>query len=253
MKPLVFLLLITTQVALGQVQDSAAVISIPPKSNFKYGLISDLSLSPTFTLLPNIRSFFRSNQIRADGPLTFFLNIGFGVRVKRFKFLSQIGFGLKRATPYYEFPATGSEFIAQNSVANYTSLLVGYDVVNSRNRRLYINLGLGGMEYGFNIFRRTNQAIPFQTILQTGQTGTVPSLLLRNIGYVDINVEYGHRERRKRSIDFVTRLGYRSGTYAKEYESEAFPLINAPRDRIGQIYIQSVLSLSTNNNRWKFR
>lgn len=253
MKRLIFLLLITTQVAFGQADDSTASVSITPKSDFKYGLIGDFGFAPTATLLPTIRSFFRDNQIRSDGSLTLFLNFGFGVRLRRLKLLAQNGFGLKNARAYSELPATGSESVAQNSVANYTGLLVGYDVVNSRNRRLYINVGLGGMEYGFNIFRRTNQTVPFQSVLQTGQTGTLSSLLLRNVGYVDVNLEYAQREKRKRSIEYVIRLGYRSGTYAKAYESDAFLLIDAPRDRIGQIYLQTSLSLSANNNKWKFR
>lgn len=253
MKRLLFTLLLTTQVALGQADDSTATLSIPPKSDYKYGLIGDFGLSPTLTLLPTIRSFFRDNQIRPDASLALFLHFGFGVRLRRFKLLVQNGFGTKDTKTYSDLPATGFESVAQNSVANYTGLLVGYDVVNSRNRRLYVNIGIGGMEYGFNIFRRTNQAVPFQTILQTGQTGTLSSLLLRNVGYVDVNLEYAHRERRKRGIDVVTRLGYRSGTYTKAYESDAFQLTDAPKDRIGQIYLQTSLSLSTNNNKLKFQ
>ena len=248
-----FIALLTTQVAFGQADDSTAVVSIPPKSDFKYGFASELGLSNAVTLLPNNRSFFKDNQIRPDPSLTLLVNIGFTLRINRLKLLAQNGFGLNNARTYYEFPTTGSETVVQNSIATYTGLLVGYDVLNARNRRLYINAGLGGMEYGFNIFRRTDQTVLFQNILQTTQTGTVSSLLLKNVGYVDVNVEYTQREKRKRSVGVVLRLGYRSGTYRKAYESDAFQLVNAPKDRIGQIYFQSLLNLSVNNNKWKFR
>ena len=153
MKRLLLLLLITTQVAVGQADDSTAVATLPIKSDFQFGLISDLGLLTTATLLPNIRSFFKANQIRPDPSLAFFLNFGFGVRLRRFKLTVQNGLGLKISSDYSQLPVAGSESVAQNSVANYMGILVGYDIVNSRNRRLYINFGLGRMEHGFNIFR----------------------------------------------------------------------------------------------------
>ena len=253
MKRLLLLLLIITQVAFGQADDSTAVVSLPVKTNFKYGLASEFGLSSTVTLLPNIRSFFRENQIRPDPSLALILNTGVTIRINRIKLLLQNGFGLNNAGTYYDFPATGSEIVAQNSIAAYSGMLIGYDVINARNRRLYINAGFGGMEHGFNIFRRTNRTVPFQDILQTTQTGTVSSLLLKNVGYLDVNVEYTQREKRKRSVGVVLRLGYRRGTYRKAYESDAFRLVDAPKDRIGQIYFQSLLNLSVNNNKWKFR
>lgn len=253
MNRLLLLLLISAHTALGQVSDSAATAPFPPKSNFKRGLIADFGFSPTLTRLPTLRSFFSANQIRLDASLVLFCHFGFGVRFNRLKLLAQNGFGLSSKT---EDPISANkpdEFVAQTTVANYTGLFLGYDVLNARNRRLYVNVGLGGLEYGFNIYKRSNQTVPFQSILQTGQSGVVSSLLLRNVGYLDVNVEYAYREKRKLSIEYAIRLGYRSGTYAKAYESEAYLLTNAPKDRIGQIYLQTTLSLSANSDKFRIR
>ncbi|MBC8155650.1 MAG: hypothetical protein H7Z72_22405 [Bacteroidetes bacterium] len=149
-----------------------------------------------------------------------------------------------------ELPTTGPELVAQSSIARVTSLWVGYDVMNSRNRRLYINAGFGGMDYGLNVLRRTNQAVPFGTILQTAQTGVIPSLRLRGVGYIDVNLEYAQREKGRRSAGFTTRLGYRTGTYAKAYESDAYQLIDAPKERVSQIYLQTVINTSVNSDKW---
>lgn len=246
MKRYVFLLLITAHAAVGQTVDSTSVL--PAKSNFKYGLISEFGLSNTITWLPAIRSYFKSNQIRPDGLADLCFTFNFGIRFNRFKLLTQNGISIKAARTYAELPTNGATFVAESTGMSYSGLLIGYDLVNARNRRLYINAGLGGIQYGFNIFRRTTQAIPFQTLLQTSQTGTIPSLLLRDAGYVDVNVEYAQREKRRRSIAYVLRLGYRTGTYAKAYESDAYLLVDPPSDQIRQLYVQAAFSLSTNFN-----
>lgn len=253
MKRYLFAFFLLTHGVTAQTRDSIFTDTIPAISNFKRSIIIEFGLAPTVTRLPTIRSFFRANQIQPDPSLSLFFNFGFGFRLKRFKVLAQNGIGLKNARTYYELPTTGPESVAQSSIANYTSLWVGYDVLNSRNRRLFINAGLGGMEYGLNVLRRTNQAVPFGAILQTAQTGVISSLRLREVGYIDVNLEYARREKRRQSVGFTTRLGYRTSTYAKAYESDAYQLTGAPKERISQIYLQTVFSFSFNGDKWGFR
>ncbi len=253
MKRFLFLLLMTAHAAAGQTGDSTVTSPFPPVSNFKRGFIAEIGFSHTLTSLPNIRSFFRSNQVQSGGSLDLFVNIGFGLRFNRLKVLSQLGYSLQSPRSYTELPATGSQLIAQKTAATYAALLVGYDLVNARNRRLYINAGFSSLEYGFTIFRRTGQTVSFPNVLQTGQPAVVPSLTLTNVGCVDVNLEYTQREKRKRNVESIIRVGYRMGTYAKAYESDAYRLIDAPKDRIGQFYLQTNFSFSVNSDRFQLR
>ncbi len=227
--------------------------TFPVKSHFRRGILTEFGLAGTVTGLSNLRSFFRNNQIRGASIFDLYVSIGGGVRLNRVKILAQYGFGLKDDKAYFDLAQNGDEIVARNTLANYSALFVGYDIIDARNRRLYLNVGLGGLEYGYTIFRRSSQPVSFPTILSASQPGTVPSLLLRNAGFVDVNLEYAHREKKKRSIEYTIRLGYRRGTVAKAYESDAFPLVNAPRDRINQWYLQTVFNMSLNGEKLRFR
>lgn len=253
MKRVLFVLLCVAGQASAQTGDSTLTPPFPEKSQFKRGLITEFGIMPASTFLPAIRSFFAANQIPSGVLVNLFFHYGVGLRFNRTKVLLQYGSGLKGSEASDPASTTGTTYVLQNSVANYTTVSVGYDLVNSRNRRLYLNAGIGGMSYGFTIFRRTNQVLSFPAILQTSQAGNVSSLLLRNVTYLDINLEYTQREKRKRSAQWVTRLGYRNGLRARMYESQAFVLTNAPRERVRQIYLQLLFSLSTNGDKWRIR
>ena len=123
--------------------------------------------------------------------------------------------------------------------------MIGYDIVNARNRRVYINAGIGGMGYEFSIYRQTAQPVSFPTILQQTPLGSVPSLSLTNT-YWDVNVEYCQREKRKRAAQNVLRIGYRRGFRPEPFTSDAFQLTDAPTDRISQFYIQAGYYFSSN-------
>jgi len=248
MKRFLFILLCVAGRA--QTGDSTLTPPFPEKSQFRRGLITEFGIMPAITFLPSIRSFFAANQIPSGVPVNLFFHYGVGLRFNRTKFLLQYGSGLKGSEASSSASTT---YILQNSVANYTTLSAGYDLVNSRNRRLYLNAGIGGMSYGFTIFQRTNQVVSFPAILQTSQVGNVSSLFLRNVTYLDVNLEYTQREKRKRSAQWVTRLGYRNGLNARMYESQAFVLTDAPRERVRQIYLQLLFSLSTNGDKWRIR
>jgi len=251
MKTYLLLALLIAPGAFCQPSDSSS--TFPEKSHFRRGIITEFGLAGTVTGLSNLRSFFRSNQIRGASIFDLYVSIGGGVRLNRVKILAQYGFGIKDDKAYYDSAQNGNELVARNTLANYSALFVGYDLINTRNRRLYLNAGLGSLEYGYSLFRRSSQPVSFPAILSTSQPGTVPSLLLRNAGYVDVNLEYAQREKKKRSFEYTIRLGYRRGLSARAYESDAFPLVNAPRDRINQWYLQTVFNSSFNGEKLRFR
>lgn len=245
MKQLVFTLLITTQVAFGQIQDSAAVVTLPTKTDFRFGFISELGTALVFGYgnLSNYRSFLKANQIKSTLGTDPFLSVGLGGRYKRLKVMAQTGVSVGFA-PAPTDPGSGS-LVARKLNAGYGGVMIGYDIVNARNRRVYVNAGVGGMGYEFSIYRQANQIVSFQNILQQTSTGNVPSLSFINT-YWDVNVEYCQREKRKRSAQNVIRVGYRRGFRPELWTSDAFQLTGALTDRISQVYIQGAYYFSSN-------
>ncbi|MFD2570259.1 hypothetical protein ACFSUS_06405 [Spirosoma soli] len=241
MKRFLLLFLLTSYPGLSQTTDSTAIGTLPPKSDFKYGLMAELGLTFTSTSLPQIRSFFRSNEIEPAGHLDPLINFGVGGRYQRLKLMIQTGFRFG----FTALPREESALVAKKVNVGYTGALLGYDVVNSRNRRLYINAGIGGVAYEYSVYRRTNQVVPFQSVLQYNQAGNIPSLRLTN-NFWDVNIEYSQREKRKQSIEHVLRLGYRRGIRANAWDSDAFQLTGAPTDRISQFYFQGTYYFSSN-------
>ncbi|CCH55305.1 hypothetical protein BN8_04555 [Fibrisoma limi BUZ 3] len=241
MKRYVLSLLAIGHTALGQAPDSTTFSGIPPASKFKFSFIGELGTTVASTSMPNIRSFFRSNQIEPDFHIDPMINFGFGARYGRLKLMLQAGNGIS----LIRIANVEMESVARQNSAGYSGVMLGFDVANTRNRRLYINAGFGSIDYEYSVYRRTNQAVSFQNILQTDRTGNIPSLRLRN-NYLDVNIEYAQREKRKRGAESVLRLGFRRGLQARAWESDAFPLVGAPTDRISQFYFQGLYYFSSN-------
>lgn len=241
MKPYLLFFILGAHVAAGQTTDSTTTTGLPPQSDFKYSFLFETGVTLASTSIPNIRSFIRSNQIRPDFHIDPMINFGLGGRYGRIKAMLQVGGGFS----FTSLPSDGDSLVARQNTAGYTGATLGFDVANTRNRRLYINVGYGGIGYEYSIYRRTNRAVPFQDLLAYNQPGNVPSLQVTN-EYWDINIEYTHREKRKRSAENVIRFGYRRGIQTKAWESDAFRLTGAPTDRISQFYFQAGYYFSSN-------
>jgi hypothetical protein len=247
MKRLVFLLLVTTQVALGQIQDSTAVVPFPSKNRFKYGLFLEVSYSNALTSLPTIRSFFQESQVQADSRFNNFIGTGIGYRRNRLKTMVRFDYGIDyRALPSSE--RITLPFVARRQNVGNFDLSLGYDVVNTRNSRLYLNAGIGRLRYEYTIYRLTNQVVSFKDVLQNGPPGNIPSLILDN-GYWDINIESAQREKQRQGLQLMLRLGYRRGFRASTWTSDAYQIAGGPADRIGQFYFQVGAHYSRNYNK----
>lgn len=240
MRRFLFLLLLTGPAARGQAADSAQAPGIPPKSDFKFSLITEVGLMAALTSTPNMQAFFRQNNIKRSSPADPFAHLNAGGRYKRVKLLVQAGYGLN-----YFPPEEKDARVVRRTYASYGGAILGYDVLNNRNQRLYLNVGAGGLRYDYAVINRTSQPVAFQNLPQFSQAGNIPSLQLRN-AYWDVNVEFSQREKRKRSVANVFRVGYRRGWQPDAWQSEAFQLRDAPRDRISQFYIQAGLYFSSN-------
>lgn len=241
MKRFLFLFLLAGPAALGQAADSAQTAGFPPKSDFTFSIISEGGYSIGFTSTPNMQSFFRQNSIERETRFDPFAHLYVGGRYQRLKLLLQLGYGLN----YYE-PNEKDARVVRRTYANYTGGMVGFDVLNARNRRVYLNLGAGSIKYDYAVINRTNQAVVFQNLPQYAQAGNIPSLQLQN-AYWDVNLELTQREKRKSSVGTVARLGYRRGWQTSAWKSSAFQLLTGPEDRISQLYFEFGFYVSRNH------
>ncbi|MET4108370.1 hypothetical protein [Hymenobacter sp. UYP22] len=240
MKRLLLWFLLTGPAALGQTLDSARVATIPTKSDFKFSLLTEVGYVLAVTSTPNMAAFYRQNQIKRDSPLDPFVHVNVGGRYQRLKLLMQTGYGVN-----FLAPSERSVLAVRRTYASYSGMMLGYDVLNGRNQRLYLNAGVGGLFYDYSVVNRTNQAVVFQQLPQYSQSGNIPSLKLTNT-YWDLNLEFAQREKRKTSFFPVMRLGYRRGVQARQWESGALQLLDAPSDRISQVYFSGSFYISRN-------
>ena len=241
MKHLLFALLLTGPAALAQAVDSAQAPGFPPKSDFKFSVITEGGFSLGLTSTPNMQAFFKQNNIERDSRVDPFAHLYVGGRYRRLKLMLQLGYGLNYYVPNEKDPR-----VVRRTYAAYTGGMLGFDVLNNRNRRLYLNLGAGSLNYDYAVINRTNQPVTLQNLPQYAQAGNIPSLELQN-AYWDINLELTQREKRKSSAGSVVRLGYRRGWQTSAWKSSVFQLLDAPQDRISQGYLEIGFYLSRNH------
>ena len=82
MKRLLFLLCVITSPACSQPVDSIPLNTIPPKSNFRSGVMLEMNYGYTYTRLPAIQAFFKANQVERDGNLDQVIMSGLRVPTK---------------------------------------------------------------------------------------------------------------------------------------------------------------------------
>lgn len=254
MKHLFAGLLLMAHMAAGQTLDSTRLDSLPGKSNFRLGFLYEFGENTSATLLPAMRSFFRANQLKPLEIGSGTINLSFGIRLNRVKIMvqSQSSFFRSSTTPNFfrlSQPVTNNNWV-QKSGINSQGILIGYDVLNSFNKRVFIFLGVGGAEYNLSLYRKGTQTIPFQSVLTASPPTSVPSLALRNVGYFEVAVEISQREKRKVSPYTATRIGYRTGTFKKAWESDVYTFTDPIKDRFSQFYFQLIFAYSINANRF---
>ncbi|WP_425290918.1 hypothetical protein [Spirosoma linguale] len=238
------LVLLSTYPAWSQSSDSTATADLPTKSNFRSSTMVELGYGYAYTRLPNMRAFFKSNQIKENYGLDNFVTVGFGYRRQRFKGSLYASYGIDQNSRTSGNTGQAS-LVARRQNFSGAVLFVGYDLANTRNQRVFLNAGVGGIRYEYNVFRTTNQAVPFQTILQNNTSGSIPSLFLTS-SYWDVNIEVSQREKHRHALQWVSRFGYRRGFTADAWQSDAYQLIDAPSDRVSQFYAQFSLYISRN-------
>ncbi|WP_460637620.1 hypothetical protein [Larkinella harenae] len=191
-----------------------------------------------------MKAFFRNNQVDFDKHIDRIVTAGLGYRWQRVKVMVHPFFGVdQRLLP----PSLQgrSNFVARRQNLSGVDFMVGYDVANTRNQRVFVNASVGSIRYEYSLFRPTSQPVSFQNIFQHSSIGSVPSLYL-NSGFWEVNIEVSQREKRADSFQWVTRIGYRRSFQSRSWQSDAYPLLDAPQDLISQFYLQVGLYLSRN-------
>lgn len=248
MKQLLAGLLLIAHMAAGQTLDSTRLDSLPGKSNFRYSLSTDIGITQGIVFLPALRGFLQENRIEENPALNMYFTGGITFRKNRVKWAFYGNQSISRDPSY----STNKTTVVRMVSASMIGLSIGYDVLNSFNRRLYIGGGVGGANQVYSIYRQSTQSIPFKSVLSSNQTGLIPALNLQNAGYFEAFVEYSQREKRRAGVTNVLRLGYRTATYHKAWESDAFVFTDPITDRYRQLYFQATFAFSTSYNKFRF-
>jgi hypothetical protein len=246
MKTMLCLCLLIAQVAVAQSSDSSQSDSLPGKTNYKFGLTSEFGINYALSSLPQFATFARANRVTFPNTR---LGVNFtgatGFRLNRFRIQLLQTFSIVGI--YDGNLSKPNAWVSRLQGGANIGGTVGYDVLNDRNRRLYVIGGFGGLGFDFAFYRQSNQAIPFNTVFQA-TPNSVPSLSIRN-DYVELALEYAQREKRKRTANNVFRVGYRMGTGKSAWRSDANTFTAPILERVNQFYLQYAVALSTNWNR----
>ena len=154
MKLLLFLTLLTTYPAWSQSVDSTNTAPFPQKSNFRSGFMLEPGYGFAITRFASMNAFFRDNQVNFNKKLDRFFVAGLGYRLQRFKVMthSLLMISQNLLPPEQD----GFALVARTKDLTALDLFLGYDIANGRNRRVFVNAGVGSIRYEYSLFRATN-------------------------------------------------------------------------------------------------
>lgn len=142
-------------------------------------------------------------------------------------------------------------FLNSRSSVNSSSMMVwvnaGYSVFQNRNSALILRLGIGGGESSYQIRSLENVSqVDFDNLL-TGGGSTTSSLIYHEDTFLDMSLElWRGRAKSRTSLGSAIRLGYRQGLNETAWETLDAPSINAPLDRMSEIYLNICIHLGYN-------
>jgi hypothetical protein len=127
----------------------------------------------------------------------------------------------------------------------YVAFRVGYGVVNTRNRRFFVNLGVGAMGWESHLYSTGPATISLNWAnLRPTNLPSQPSVFLTNTQPVlDASLEWLLRERKAREGRLNYRVGYMFGLRPRTWEADGVSLVDAPSDRFHRVYAEVSFSL----------
>jgi len=189
---------------------------------------------------PHMQELIKSSQLDVQRYYNFMFNNPFelGVRSKDW-FFSFNG----------SFPAyVGSKHFNQRLASATIGIERSLYVNNHYRTNLYV--GLGYYNYVFSVAQsELNHQVAFQNLFQNQYTVTPD---LRNQGaMLNIAGALAHLEKNRTSVGSYLRFGYCWGLQRRPWQTSTVTLTNVPRDRLGMVYLQLLLSISRNNGEVK--
>jgi opacity protein-like surface antigen len=141
---------------------------------------------------------------------------------------------------------------AFRSQRQFTVLRLGYSVLNTRNRRFFVNLGFGAFEWEEQVLNTNpaGQGVVTWASLRGRNLPSQTGFLLRNQqGVLDVGIELQIRERKRRDARFNYRVGYTWGLNPQAWQALGLTLTDAPVDRLQRIYLEANIALIHSRNK----
>lgn len=179
----------------------------------------------------NIHQIFQGGGL--DMPQIRQMNVyDIGVRYKRF--YAEIG-GAKEFGNS-NIPAFSNDRFSVNSTFSMWWVDLGYSVWQNRNSALLLRLGIGQVVSSYDIRSLQNiSPVDFEDLLTGG--GNSSTLIDHENTFLDISAEWWvGRAKSHTSFGEAIRIGYRRGINETAWEATDASTLNAPMDRMGQIY-----------------
>lgn len=187
-----------------------------------------------------------------------------GVRpLFRDRTLYQLGFGARLQRWYLEFLIAGApSWAGEYPAASPTRLDVdtdffranlnlGYALIQGRNDVWIMRGGVGMTEYFIRVF----EVAPGQS-LDLANIGASPAWRMwpafshySGVGNVSIDWQRGGRPKRNISVMTNVCLGYQFGLGRPQWQASDIPLLNAPADRAGSVYVGLDIRIARNFER----
>lgn len=207
---------------------------------FKLGL--PMASSAYETGHKNIHRLFRENGIDLPNfrPSSV---LEVGMRYKRF--YVELGGGGQWINSPIPYLANANTTVNSSYMAGWAN--VGVSVWQNRNSALLLRLGFGGAGYSYQIRSLQNIGeVDFENLF-SGDNSASSSLIYHEDEFLDISVEFWKgRAKSRGSFGEAFRVGYRHGFKETAWEALDTSSINAPLDRMGELYLHFCFHLGYN-------
>ncbi len=165
-----------------------------------------------------------------------------GFRYKRL--YAEVGFAAESAL----FPTASfsNDRFAVSSNYLMGSVNLGYSVWQNRNTAILLRLGVGQLRTSYDIRPLDNLSpIDFDNLLAEG-TGNPSTLIYHENIFWDISAElWRGRSKNRANFGEAMRIGYRSGINETAWQASNTNSLNAPLDRVGELYFNICFHLGS--------
>ncbi len=190
--------------------------------------------SSTFTASPNIRKFIKNNQYNFDRH-DYYIPLGIAYRHKKIKI------SLEGELPVFTFSNPNKKTAVFTS-SSY-GLRLGYDVVNSRNKRVFLSFGVGAYQNIIQLYNPIKQNVNMQDLLTTNFSVNQ----LKNEGlFWNFDIESYNKEKRKKDISEGYRIGIRFNPKSVAWKANGFMINDPIKDDFLQFYFNFIILGSKN-------